>query len=274
MKWRCPQCGKPHERNDPPCDNCGHHRFERAVVPQATADEGREQFVWACADCGRHHQRNNPPCSRCGGASFEKKPLDYDEFETGDTPGYFELAGRAEAAAALVVVALVAVGALGYLGVVDVPGLTPQGPPSVEDVPGNETAVGDRSLADVEAAVFAELNVDRTPRLERSGGLDAMATYVNQRLVKNEYTDEDEEISEEQIRRFDVQCSGPVTVQQAETATAVADATELETVAQELFVQLAARAPPDSTTSVGIDAHAGRDDRVFVTVASCQAADS
>ncbi|QSG09734.1 hypothetical protein [Halapricum desulfuricans] len=272
MKWRCPQCGKPHERNDPPCDNCGHHRFERAVVPQATAEDDREQFVWACADCGRHHQRNNPPCSRCGGTTFEKKPLAYDDFETGDTPGYFELAGRVEAAAALVVVALVAVGALGFLGVIDIPGLTPQGPPSVEAVPGNETAVGDLSMAEVETSVFAELNVDRTPRLERSGDLDSMATYVNQRLVKNAYTDDDREITRNQLRRFDVRCSGTISVEQEWTMTAVADGTDAETTARRLLEQLGPT--PDSVERVGIDAHAGPDDRVFVTVAYCQAADS
>ncbi|MFW6018810.1 MAG: hypothetical protein ACOCPX_08305 [Halapricum sp.] len=274
MKWRCPQCGKPHERNDPPCDNCGHHRFERAVVPQATAEDDHEQFVWACSECGRHHQRNNPPCSRCGGTSFEKKPLEYDEFETGETASYLELAGRQELAGAVVVVVLVAIGVLGYLGVVTVPGLTPQGPPTVEDVPGNETAVGDLSMTEVETSVFAELNVDRTPRLQRSGGLDATATYVNQRLVKNEYTDEDEEITEAQLRQFDTQCTGPVTVQQAATAMAVTDESEAETVARELLLEFTAREPSNSSTSVGIDAHAGPDDRVFVTVASCQAADS
>lgn len=274
MKWRCPQCGKPHEHNDPPCDNCGHHRFERAVVPQATADEEREQFVWACVDCGRHHQRNNPPCSRCGGTTFEKQPLDYDGFETGENPGYADLAGRFEAGAALVVIAIVTVGVLGYLGVVDVPGLTPQGPPSVEDVPGNETAVGDLSLADVEAAVLTELNDGRESPLDRTDGLDSMATYVNQRLVKNDYTDENEEITGDQIRQFDSQCSGSVTIQQAATPMAVADDTEPETVARELLAQFAMSNQSDSIQSVGIDAHTGPDGRVFVTVAFCQTAES
>ena len=274
MKWRCPQCGKPHEKNDPPCDNCGHHKFERAVVPTASADADHEQFVWACTECGRHHQRNNPPCSRCGNAAFEKQPLEYDDFVPDETPSYFELAGRLEVGAALVVVALVAVGVLGYLGVINVPGLTPQGPPTVEDVPGDADTVGNLSLVEVETTVFAELNVDRTPRIERSGGFDSMATYINQRLVKNAYTDEDRDISREQIRRFDLQCSGQVRAQQAQTATAVAEDAEPETIVRELLPQFSFTEPAESIERVGIDAHAGPDDRVFVTVAYCQAADS
>ncbi|MEF8830385.1 MAG: hypothetical protein V5A23_02475, partial [Halobacteriales archaeon] len=64
MKYRCEWCGKPHERNDPPCDNCGHHSFERAVVPKAP-EEAPEEYVWVCPECGRVHPRNSPPCSRC-----------------------------------------------------------------------------------------------------------------------------------------------------------------------------------------------------------------
>ena len=280
MKWRCPQCGKPHEKNDPPCDNCGHHKFERAVVPTASADEDHEQFVWACTECGRHHQRNNPPCSRCGNAKFEKEPLDYDEFDPGSTASYFDLVGRLEVSAALVIVALVTVGVLGFLGVINVPGLTPQGPPTVENVPGNETAVGDGSLADVETSVFGELNVDRTPRIGRAGGLDAIATYVNQRTVKSAYTDTDGRISDDQLRQFDVSCSGRLGYLPLQTREPVNDGDTADAVAREFTPTLESIRTAETgeqtyrLENVGIDAHAGPDGRVFVTVAFCQTAAS
>lgn len=76
MKYRCEWCGKPHERNDPPCDNCGHHSFERAVVPKSP-EETPEEYVWVCPECGRVHPRNSPPCSRCGHMQLEKRSQDY-----------------------------------------------------------------------------------------------------------------------------------------------------------------------------------------------------
>ncbi|MFB6189850.1 MAG: hypothetical protein ABEI57_08190 [Halapricum sp.] len=271
MKWRCPQCGKPHERNDPPCDNCGHHKFERAVVPAATVDEDHEQFVWACTECGRHHQRNNPPCSRCGGTTFEKKPLNYDDFDAGGTSSYLDLVGPFEVGAALVVVALVTIGALGYLGVVHVPGITPRGHPTVENVPGNGTTVGDLALADVETSTLNALNDQRSSTLERTGGLDTLATYADRRLVKDTYTNADRGLDKKQLRRFDVRCSGRTYVRSAMTGPVSADTTA-QSLAAAVVAQLqgGSVAPTDSSIErIGIDAHAGPDDRVFVVVAYC-----
>ena len=70
MEWRCEWCGKPHEENDPPCDECGHGSFERAVVPTGPEGDG-ETLLWICPECGREHVRNNPPCSRCGNMTLE-----------------------------------------------------------------------------------------------------------------------------------------------------------------------------------------------------------
>ena len=222
MKWRCPQCGKPHAKNDPPCDNCGHHKFEQAVVPTASADEDHEQFVWACTECGRHHQRNNPPCSRCGNAKFEKKPLDYDEFDPGSTASYFDLVGRLEVGAAIVIVALVTVGVLGYLGVVNVPGLTPQEPPTVENVPGDADVVGDLSLADVEQQVMADLEEGGVESVERTGTLDDLATYLNRGTVKSTYTDAEVDLRSN-LQEFDVRCSGRLGYLPQQTAAPVSD---------------------------------------------------
>lgn len=78
MEWRCEWCGKPHESDDPPCDNCGNGQFERAVRPVAPEGEGGPT-VWICTECGRDHPRNNPPCSRCGGMELEKREQTYEE---------------------------------------------------------------------------------------------------------------------------------------------------------------------------------------------------
>lgn len=78
MEWRCEWCGKPHEANDPPCDNCGHGSFERAVRPVAPEGEGGPT-VWVCTECGNDHPRNNPPCSRCGGMDLERREQSYED---------------------------------------------------------------------------------------------------------------------------------------------------------------------------------------------------
>ncbi len=272
MKWRCPQCGKPHEKNDPPCDNCGHHKFERAVVPQAAAETDHEQFVWACSECGRHHQRNNPPCSRCGAASFEKKPLDYDDFEPDDTSSYLELAGRLEVGAAIVLVALVTVGVLGVTGVIDIPGLTPQGPPTISDVPGDADEVDGIALSAVESELVGELDAQRTDPLRRESGLDSMATYLNRDFVKVTYTDADSAVDREDLRRFDTGCDGDILFSRAVTTRPVDTDQTADSVAGSLLpdLQSTTRTPTDSSiTRIGVDAHAGKDGRVFVWIAYC-----
>jgi len=75
MEWRCEWCGKPHESDDPPCDNCGHGKFEKAVVRQgpSSTESQNSTTVWVCTDCGREHPKNSPPCSRCTNAKLERK---------------------------------------------------------------------------------------------------------------------------------------------------------------------------------------------------------
>lgn len=271
VKWRCPQCGKPHEKNDPPCDNCGHHKFERAVVPTASAGADHEQFVWACSECGRHHQRNNPPCSRCGNAKFEKKPLDYGEFEPDDTPSYFELAGRLEVGAALVVIALVTVGVLGYMGVITIPGLTPQGPPTVENVPGNASSVGNLSLSAVESEYLASVNDQRTSAgeraLETDQELDTLATFYNQRRVKARYADGTLPSTDELRSKFDISCG----VRLLQPRPVSLDVRSGEYDAAGLGELLATNSPLDTEqgSRTGIDIHVAPDGKIFLTQALC-----
>jgi len=190
MEWRCEWCGKPHEENDPPCDNCGHGQFEKAVVPRTDLAEGEggpeATLVWVCTECGREHPKHAPPCSRCGNATLEKQRQRVDESEL-SAPGYVDLLTPQYAALIGIAAVFAVVLALGVTGVVDLPGMGTD-VPDVEDVPGNATAVDGIPLAAIEDAYVDELNDQReargVERLERAEGLDEVATFFNQRQVK------------------------------------------------------------------------------------------
>ncbi|WP_181685632.1 hypothetical protein [Halorhabdus salina] len=273
MKWRCPQCGKPHDRNDPPCDNCGHHDFERAVVPGAPESD-RESFVWSCVECGRQHQRNNPPCARCGHGTFEKQPLEYNDVDL-STRGYLDLIGRQELAAIGVLVGLLAIGALAITGIVTVPGLTPQGPPTVENVPGNATVADGLSLGDVETAYLEALNDRRgaagSTTLERSETLDSLATYYNQHRVRAVYGDGSLPSKAELGESFDVQCSAkmyPLRPLQPNWTASASPRSLGETLATD---RLADETDSFQRTAsrTGIDMHYAPDGTLFVTQVIC-----
>jgi len=164
MDWRCEWCEKPHEENDPPCDNCGHGTFEKAVT-QVNHEVVPGGVVWVCQNCGRTHQRNSPPCKRCGGVDFERRdegpetdPLDEINTRWLDVIELKYVAGYA--AVALLLGTLL----LSAFGVITLPGVgTATEPPSVPDAPGSATTVGELSLADTETAYVEELN-DRSLR--------------------------------------------------------------------------------------------------------------
>ena len=272
MRWRCPECGKPHERNDPPCDNCGHHKLENAIVPQASRDDNYEQLIWVCSNCGRQHQRNNPPCSRCGNHELEKQTLDYGDVDPGDTPGYLDLVGRTEIGLALVVLALVSALTLGFLGIITIPGVTPTPPPTVEDVPGNNVSVASVQLADAERELLSEFDIQRERPLARQSDLDAVSAFITRQSVKNQFTDDDREITSELLRRFEIECSGSVVPVQASTGPIGSDATP-ESVAASLadsFGQASLTASNENVVAVGVHLHAGPDDRIYATATYCQ----
>lgn len=88
MEWRCEWCGKPHDSDDPPCDNCGHGKFEKAIVRQPAETDGpRSTTVWVCTACGREHTKHSPPCSRCGNATLEREQKVITEEDLTDGPG-------------------------------------------------------------------------------------------------------------------------------------------------------------------------------------------
>ncbi|SDJ20323.1 hypothetical protein SAMN05216226_101115 [Halovenus aranensis] len=278
MEWRCEWCGKPHDEDDPPCDNCGHGQFEKAVVRQTDlADEGNQEatIVWACTDCGREHPKHAPPCSRCGNPTLEKQRQHVDQAEL-SAPGYLDLVTPRYILALGVTLAVASVVVLGLVGVLDVPGFDQGGVPGVDDVPGNATATGGVALADVEAAYVAALNeeLDRAdgPQLDRSDHLDEVSTFYNQRLVKTLLADgnlpEDQRVSDllgEECRRGTpiTFSDEQVTVDGSETAPELGQT--LATAVVEAGFE-----PVRSATVVGVDVHAV-DGQLFLGQFVCEA---
>lgn len=279
MEWRCAWCGKPHESDDPPCDNCGHNKFEKAVE-QVAADGQAEGSVWICPNCGRQHQKHSPPCSRCGNLDLEQRdvselddPLDdigtrwRDVVEPRYVVGY------------LAVGVLLLVLALGFLGVITLPGF---GEPAVPDAPGEAEAAGNLSLETVEGESVAALNERRQDASVASLGTDEtlgrMAAYYNKAVVEARYGDGDGPDSDA-LNRFEPDCATrPVLLQDASqtesedpliTTTGGPDA-----VASALVSGLETNSRFDNLLeadrrAVGVDVHVAPDDRVFVTVVAC-----
>jgi hypothetical protein len=290
VKFRCTYCGKPHERNDPPCDNCGHSEFEKAVVPMAPEadDDAATTYVWVCTECGNDHPKNTPPCDRCGSGPLERREQTFDEEavvsemldETnGDRSpsadvGYLDVLDAKLVLGFVGVGALVVVLALGFLGVVTVPGITPPGP-----VPGNATTANGISLSEVGTAYVAGLNDRRTAEggdeLTRDEQLRDAATYINQERVRATYDNGDGPAGDRVRSELGDAC-GDVTPSLVQFSTASplgegsADTTATD-FAEEL---LAAPDAPDPTIAAergltGVDVHVGPDGRVFVAQLVC-----
>jgi DNA-directed RNA polymerase subunit RPC12/RpoP len=205
MEWRCEWCGKPHDENDPPCDNCGHGTFEKAVVPVADAGDelGSKSAVWVCTECGREHTKHTPPCSRCGNEKLVRERQEVSESEL-TAPGYLDLVTPKYVLGLVAVLGLGALFILGLAGVVPLPGFG-NSVPSVSDVPGNAETVNDISLATVERTYLQNLDEARgmagAENITRDDRLDEIAVFVNQRVVKTEYGD-GEPPAGEQVREL------------------------------------------------------------------------
>lgn len=273
MEWRCEWCGKPHEEDDPPCDNCGHGSFEKAVVQQTDlSEDGPEATtVWVCTECGREHPKHSPPCSRCGNATLERAESRVDESEL-SAPGYRDLLTPLYALALAGVLVLAVVFALGATGVVDVPGFPDNGVPTVENVPGNATHAGNVSLAAVEDAYVETVNdqreTDGVARLERTSGLDEVATFYNQRAVKS-VENNSTIVSEERIGNLlSGKCNSQATsgfgsVRQNGSSDPTALGTRFATQ-----LQRAELGPDQSATKIGVDAHSVAD-RLYLSYIIC-----
>ena len=291
MKFRCTYCGKPHERNDPPCDNCGHSEFEKAVVPMAPEAEDADAattYVWICTECGNDHPKHTPPCDRCGSGPLERREQTFDEdavvsdmldgANDDRSPSadvsYLDVLDAKLVLGFVGVGALVAVLALGFLGVVTVPGITPPGP-----VPGNATAAGGLSLSEVETAYVAGLNDRRTAEggdeLTRDEQLRDAATYINQERVRATYGTGDGPSGDRVRSELGDACGDvtPALVQFSSTSSLTAESADA-TVTDLAEALLVAPDAPDPTIAAergltGVDAHVGPDGRVFVTQLVC-----
>jgi len=244
MEWRCEWCGKPHEEDDPPCDNCGHGKFEKAVVRQTdlAGEEGPETtLVWVCTDCGREHPKNAPPCSRCGNTKLEKQRQRVDDNDL-SAPGYLDLVTPRYLAAVGVTLVVAAVFVLGVAGVVDLPGF------------------GQGGVPDVDAASLNErLREQGDGDLERNDRLDEIATWVNQQSIKSQAADGQRvdgdrlgDLLFDECRTVDRDTNQQflfVDIGENETATAVGERLAARMLENDRF------GPTDTENAFGVDVH-------------------
>ena len=280
MEWRCEWCGKPHASDDPPCDNCGHGSFERAVVQVPGGEAGAgETTVWVCESCGRAHPKHNPPCSRCGHPTLEQQrrgPADYADV---GAPSYRDLVTPKYLAGLVAALGLAVVFVLGVTGVVHVPGLTQGGVPEVTGVPGEASEAGGIDLGGVESSLYEAVNDRREaagfPTLARDDHLEAVATYYTRRLVKAEHADGTVPGDDELRELLGESCAGgrPVLVPRHVTgADSVPEQPSVDAAAQ----ALASRFPTDGARSAnpekrlqGLAVHVGPDGSTYLTQVLC-----
>lgn len=214
MKWRCTWCGKPHGEDDPPCDDCGHNAFEKAVVREGDAESAAASadtidtgpsYVWACSECGRDHVKHNPPCSRCGHPTLEKTEQTYDDVETDlETPGWLATAKPYTPILAVVIV----VGALFATGIVSPAMLSGASEPTPPDAPGSGTQAAGIDLEETESLIHDRLEADRGEPRTYNDGLAAYAEYHNRGHVAVKY--DDAEVKRVSLNDFGVECRGAV----------------------------------------------------------------
>jgi len=276
VKWRCTWCGKPHEEDDPPCDNCGHNAFERAVVREderaanGTVDTGTT-YVWSCPNCGRDHVKNNPPCSRCGNPDLEKTEQNYDGIERDlETPGWFEVA-KPYAPLFAVVGVVVLLFATGIVSLSVLPGI---GAPSPPDAPGEATEASGLDLETTERAVYDNLEADREESRTYDDGLAAYAEYQNRQQVIREYTD-DNPGDTPHPSEFDPDCGettpalGPLTIDNVSIDDYADERAFAADIADELRSSPFGDDVQAGHDTEGIDVHVGPDDRVYVMYGVC-----
>ncbi|QLH83096.1 hypothetical protein [Halosimplex pelagicum] len=272
-KWRCAWCDKPHDRNDPPCDNCGHHKFEKAVVPVAPEDPDHEREpVWVCPECGRVHQKNSPPCSRCGNPSLERRvpdESDYDE-ELGGT-SYLDLLNARYAVGLAFALVAGTVLVLALLGVVTLPGM--------DSVPGSAGEYRGVDLGETETAFVAELNDRRGEaglgEYERNGNVDDAARLYNQGWVSEVAGTGSEPSGERLGRALDGTCGErveritPLSRSFDEGDPALGSPDALAAALVDGYAAESGEFAEPEDGLVGVDVHAGPDGSVYATVFVC-----
>lgn len=278
MNWLCQRCGHPHEYNTPPCNECGHRSFVKEVEQKAPEDEGPATTTqWVCPDCGREHPTNSPPCSRCAHPTLEEETIEFDDEEF-TAPSYRELADVRYVVAGVVAVALLGAVLLGAAGVLSIPGFGGEtgSIPTLQNVPGDATTADGIALADVETSYLAAINDNRTAagraELQRSDRLDEIATFANQRRVKQREGGGD--VPDTQLGSLlDEPCPSPTIIQfQLPSASLLESDDEAAGEAARRIARFRFEEVDNSLPDakrVGLDVHAAPSGRYYVTQLTC-----
>ncbi|WP_226023404.1 hypothetical protein [Halomicrobium salinisoli] len=267
MEWRCARCGAIQDEDDPPCDECGFHGFER--VPGGDESSPSDP-VWVCPECGRQHQKNSPPCKRCGHVHLEQREPDYEAFDDIGGTTYRDVLEPRYVAGFVFAGLLGAVLVLGVAGVITLPGT---GPPEPPEAPAGDAA--GLNLSAVESAYVTALNAQRSNagvgEVSRAADVDAVATYYNKRVVEARYGDA-ELPDQEEMNQFDARCgeAAAFVPYSVDSDRPLAEYDE-RGLANELVGALAnpERVTVESQSRVGVDVHVAPDQRVFVTALVC-----
>lgn len=278
MKWRCTWCGKPHENNDPPCDECGHHKFEKAIEQINPGTGEPTDPVWVCTECGRSHQKHSPPCSRCGNVDLEKRQPDYSDLDDLGGTSYLDVLEPKYAVGYVLVAILLGVLALGMVGVIDLPTLGEASPP---EAPGHADSYENLSLAGVEAAYIERLNDEReragVEHLATDDGLATMATAYNRQRVQADHANGTEPSVRDVVDRYDTNCGRTIAPLRDTVPAAAAwgnedgeaDAASVGRNLYQAYVDIGDHTLDAEYTAAGIDVHVAPDDTVYVALFLC-----
>ncbi|ELZ17587.1 hypothetical protein [Natrinema limicola] len=286
MKWRCTWCGKPHAENDPPCDNCGHNTFEKAVVradetregqgaaagddtdgepiPSGTVDTGPD-YVWACTNCGREHVRNSPPCSRCGNPDLEKVEQTYEGLERDLETSSWLAVAKPYLPVLAVIGIVIALFATGIIPPSILPGI---GPPSPPDAPGEGSEAAGIDLEATERAVHDRLEADRNQSESRTydAGLADYAEYMNRAFVVVEYEESRPEPVE--ASDFGTNCQREPYAGRLPGTLSIADYDDEAALADDVVTALSEETGDSDFDREGLDLHVV-DGSVYVFYAAC-----
>jgi uncharacterized protein YkwD len=278
MEWMCAECGKPHPKNSPPCNNCGAMQFEKTVVRQRSGetDVNPTSVEWECTECGRSHPKNSPPCSRCGNMQLESvernQPLDSGEISAG-----IGLSDVMKFAGALVVVGVL------IFGMFNAGVLSQSQAPTVENVPGDANYSSGLDLSTVEYQIYDDINEERSSEGYETLPLEPktadIAEYYNKKMVKkSEYPLE--KSSKEVFDQFG-SCSEPNLASNRLAYDSTTDKRAIDRYANEKELARALSSSwlsdsgtrpillDDGVSSIGIDVHVAEDGSIYATVTFC-----
>lgn len=216
MRWRCAECGRPHDARPDACE-CGSESFERGVVkltkecttcgeavpeeadtcpecgftsfeslaePDLPDEDDRGYVEFRCADCGKGHPKHTPPCDRCGGLQLERTYVDGASVDPGEfldgTPWWKLGFDRVTLFGVSLVLGVLVLFGTGVAGVGPAAGLV------APDV--NETALEDALADELRASSSTGAS------LERDETLDGVAAEATRRAMAGGGPDSAEEL--------------------------------------------------------------------------------